>query len=519
MRGLIEFLLYFLLLWGAALLLFGVKTLSFDSPLLLFVLMLGVGFALALIGKRWGRGMLLLAIPMAVLLAHLSAERLWPPVAQDKRAQVYRLTPELNANTSPLSSEPYSGLGSENSNNGHAAPEFGVQSRSLAIECADGHTSAVEVRMLAGMDLHPIACGLEGVEDMLFTPESNSVAMFASVPDSGIVYRMERNHHAPAPSVEDDPGSMMWRKNIIRSDLDRPMGLGWHAGSLYVATRTEVVKLENLTSASEQEATIKTVITGLPPAGATEHRSLSIATDGTIYISVGAGDAEPRELEWQRAAVLRISPAGEVELFAAGLHHVRALACHPQTGALWALEDSPETLDLHVPPDEINIVRQGGDYGWPFCYGVQVPDKHLGTTTICTATDAPVALLPPHSTPAGLAFGTTLDAPSRYRSMLYVALQGRLDDAQRQGFRIIGLPLDTHGDLTGWGMDVVSGLATPTKTYFRPTAICAGPGGNLYIADAHSGMVYRVEFPFEVELSPASTKEDSSATEQKNGKG
>lgn len=35
--------------------------------------------------------------------------------------------------------------------------------------------------------------------------------------------------------------------------------------------------------------------------------------------------------------------------------------------------------------------------------------------------------------------------------MLYVALNGRVDDAKREGFRIVGLPIDVHGDLTGWG--------------------------------------------------------------------
>ncbi|MCA1795961.1 MAG: PQQ-dependent sugar dehydrogenase [Geobacteraceae bacterium] len=516
MRGVIEFLLYMLLLWGAALLLFGVKTFSFDSPLLLFVLMLGVGFALALIGKRWGRGMLLLAIPMAVLLAHFTAERLWPPPEEGNRARVYRLTPELNADPATLPSEHNSSLGSDNDR--REAPDFGVQSRNLSLECADGRASTGEITLLTGMDIHPIVCGLKGIEDIVFPAEADPEVMYASLPDSGMVYRVERENPSSASSAADKPRSDMWRKNIFYSGLDRPMGLEWYAGSLYVATRTEVLKLTNPASATGQEVTAETVVSDLPPAIATEHRSLAIDADGTIYLSMGAGDAEPQELNWQRAAVLRITPAGEVELFAAGLHHARALVLHPQTGALWALEDSPETLDLDSPPDEINVIKQGGDYGWPFCYGFRVPDKDLGTKTICTTTDAPVAFLPPHSSPAGLAFGANLDAPARYQSMLYVALKGRVYDAQGRGFRIVGLPLDEQGDLTGWGVDVVSSGATPTKLYAQPTALAVAPDRNLYLADAYSGMVYRFMFPFDVDLKPASAKEDNSAAEHKNGK-
>jgi sugar lactone lactonase YvrE len=81
--------------------------------------------------------------------------------------------------------------------------------------------------------------------------------------------------------------------------------------------------------------------------------------------------------------------------------------------------------------------------------------------------------------------------------MLYVALQGRSDDPERQGFRIIALPLDNAGGLTGWGVDILSGCATPARIYAQPAALAVSPHGNLYIADAHSGVLYRLGFPSE----------------------
>lgn len=345
MRSVIEFLFYFLLLWGAALLVFGVKIFSFDSPLLLFVLMLGVGFALALIGKRWGRGMLLLAIPMAVLLAQLSAQRLWPPIeAVDNQAQVYRLTPGLNAAQDSLSSAYNPGITTDN--NHHEAPAFDVQSRRFVPECTEAPSPGVEIKLLAGASLHPIACGLKGIKDMLFATKNNAEVLFASLPDAGMVYRLERQNNPSSPATDNVSRRDKWRKRILRSDLDRPMGMGWHAGSLYVATRTAVVKFGINASTVGQEPAIETVVTDLPPASSTEYRSLSIADDGTIYLSIGAGDAKAQELEWQRAGVLRITSTGEMELFAAGLYHVRDLVPHPQTGALWALEDSPRHWDF-----------------------------------------------------------------------------------------------------------------------------------------------------------------------------
>jgi glucose/arabinose dehydrogenase len=488
MRAIIEFVLYLLLLYGSALLVFGVETFSFKCPLLLFLAMLGVGFALALIGKRWGRGMLLLAIPMAVLLAHLSAERLWSPQDEQRLAQVYRLTPDLKKGEylprmdDKAAISPDSGAVPE-------PPHFKVKTHPLLIGGKEGRA---EVRLPEGLDLHAVASGLNGAADMIFVSEGSMDTLYVSVPDTGTIYRLERK----LPSADEkDAGAWSWRKSIFRSDLDQPMGLAWHSGCMYVATRTAVLKIDNPHSCRYEPGTY--IVTDLPPALADERRALAVASDGTLYLSVAAGDTDPESMQWQQAAVLEINSDGEVELFAAGLHHARALERHPESGEIWAVDDAPETLGFDAPADEINILERGADYGWPFCYAFQIPDRELGTRTICRDTKAPLVTLPPHSVPAALAFGTDLNAPRRYRSMLYVALLGRSDDPERQGFRVIALPFDNTGGLTGWGVDILSGCATPTRIYAQPAALAVSAHGNLYIADAHSGVLYRLGFPSE----------------------
>ncbi|MDY0291686.1 MAG: PQQ-dependent sugar dehydrogenase [Desulfuromonadaceae bacterium] len=518
MRGLAEFFLYLFLLWGTIVLVFGVKSLSLDCPLLLFIAMLGVGVSLALIGKRWGRGMLLLAIPLSILLAYLSAERLWPPVgAEESWAQVYRLTPELHGYTPTTHSEQNTQDFADDAP--LEALAFTTQTQTLPVPHPDtGATTEIEVRALAGVDLLPVACGLQGIGDMVFAADSNAGMVFASLPDAGLIYSLEQQHSLSENSNAAAASTNLWRKRILTPSIDRPMGLAWQAGYLYVATRTAVLKL-GIPTTSATPTTVETIVDGLPPATATEHRALSLDAEGNIYLSIGAGDAQPQELEWQRAAVLLITKAGEVELYATGLHHARALGHHPQTGELWVVDSAPDTLELHPPADEINVLKRGEDYGWPFCYEYRVPDRHLGTKTICSATAVPRALLPPHSVPAGFAFGTNLNAPQRYRSMLYVALKGRVHDLQRRGFRIIGLPLDEKGNLSGWGVDVVSGLATAAKIYAQPAALVVAPDGYLYVADAHSGMVYRFLFPFDIDLKHNSPVQNPLAAMQGNRKG
>ncbi|MDD2558171.1 MAG: PQQ-dependent sugar dehydrogenase [Desulfuromonadaceae bacterium] len=494
MKAVFSFLAFFVLLCGAVLLILGLKAYRLDSPPLLFIAMLGVGFVLALIGKRWGRGALLLAAPLAILLAYIGAQRLLPPApATPAFAQVYCLNPEK----AKLQRQ-----------HGNLRPRAHTHTQTLTLVCPDDTELVPRFVLLAGIELQPVACGLKGVSGLVFGADK---ALYASIPDADLIYRLEPPETTTADSRSHAMGApRQWRKTILTAALDSPMGLAWHGDSLYVATRTAVVKLTPGTTtaaAAIQTAAVQTVVDHLPSATPTERRAILVDDTGCVYLSVGAVDSDPLDLEWQRGAILEIAPHGESRLFATGIHHARTMAWHPQTGALWLGEDSPQTLDFSPPKDEINAVCAGEDFGWPFCYGFKTPDLQLGTTTMCADTTAPLLTLPPHSVPAGLAFGAQLDAPEQYRSMVYVALAGDKNDIHRQGFRILGLPLDTEGDITGWGIEVALGWATPQEVqdhqehqehiYGQPATLAVGPDGNLYLADSHAGVVYRFVFDSE----------------------
>src|SRR4029079_14080923 len=77
------------------------------------------------------------------------------------------------------------------------------------------------------------------------------------------------------------------------------------------------------------------------------------------------------------------------------------------------------------PPEEINILTDGGDYGWPYCYGDRVPNPEDNDAARCAPTIAPAAKLQAHSAPLGLTFLARATAlPDQYRSDLLVAYHG-----------------------------------------------------------------------------------------------
>jgi len=39
----------------------------------------------------------------------------------------------------------------------------------------------------------------------------------------------------------------------------------------------------------------------------------------------------------------------------------------PKTNELWATDNGRDWLGDNLPPDEVNILKEGMDYGWPYC--------------------------------------------------------------------------------------------------------------------------------------------------------
>ena len=78
-----------------------------------------------------------------------------------------------------------------------------------------------------------------------------------------------------------------------------------------------------------------------------------------------------------RAAIYELDLAsGNSRIFASGLRNPVGLAWEPQTGALWTVVNERDGLGDETPPDYLTSVRDGGFYGWPYCYwGRTVDDR------------------------------------------------------------------------------------------------------------------------------------------------
>lgn len=112
------------------------------------------------------------------------------------------------------------------------------------------------------------------------------------------------------------------------------------------------------------------LLDGIPGASLHDGGRIKFGPDGTLYI--GTGDArqpdlaqDPRSLAGK---ILRITKDGEIPgdnpipgspVYSLGHRNVQGFSWHPQTKVLYATEHGP------IGQDEVNLIRPGGNYGWP----------------------------------------------------------------------------------------------------------------------------------------------------------
>jgi len=321
--------------------------------------------------------------------------------------------------------------------------------------------------------------GLEGVRWIAFGPKGG---LYASLPRAGEVVRL----------VDDDGDGYAEILQIIASGLDQPHGLAFDGSDLLVAGESTLYRLHDV----ERSAVVTAEVISRDLPGGGGHWTRSVAVDGkrNIFVSAGSSCNACEESDPRRASIRMFAPqGGEGEPFANGLRNSVGITFHPRTGELWGADNGRDMLGDDLPPEEINLLRAGNDYGWPYCYGDRLPDPQLGSPQRCGQTTPPAVTLPAHLAPLGILFGSELKATEEVRDALLVASHGCWNRSTPAGYKILAVPF-AEGRPAGVPRDLVSGWLVDGKAWGRPVALATGPDGALYVSDDRAGAIYRVMF-------------------------
>ena len=277
--------------------------------------------------------------------------------------------------------------------------------------------------------------------------------------------------------VDVGSGHLPGRVQRIASGLRAPLGLVFHQDALYISGRGGVDHATDADADGDLD-TSAAIVTGLP-SGNHQNNGPAIGPDGTLYLPVGSTCNACTERDSRSATVMRYELDGSGgEVYASGLRNVYQLAFHPEDASLWGADNGRDDFG-HDVPEELNRIVQGGDYGWPYCWGVS------GGTN-CEVTLALTANLKPRSSADGMVFYTGGQLPDAYRNDLFVTLWGAHDRSTGQKVQRIQLTRDGDGYHAQ-----VSDFATG---FDRPLPITVAPDGALPVGDFGNGRIVRINY-------------------------
>jgi len=191
--------------------------------------------------------------------------------------------------------------------------------------------------------------------------------------------------------------------------------------------------------------------------------------------------------------VVQVNPAtGATRPYSIGLRNAVGLAVNPATQKIWVTTHERDNLGDDIPPEEIDILEDGGDFGWPYCWGNKQPNPEYKVPGRCDTTIPPALMMQAHSAPLGITFLTkATQLRPEYRGDALVVFHGSWNRTVPTGAKVVrvriseGRPVSYEDFVRGW--QDASG-----HRWGRPADVLVTGDGAVLISDDTGNNIYRV---------------------------
>lgn len=220
-------------------------------------------------------------------------------------------------------------------------------------------------------------------------------------------------------------------------------------------------------------------------AGAHFGSRLEFDKNGYLFFSIGDRynrSVNPQKITRDGGKIYRIHDDGSIPqdnpfinqskaktaIYSYGHRNPQGLAMHPTTGEIWSNEHGPKG------GDEVNLIKPGGNYGWPvISYGINYNGTKFTVLTAKAGMEQPVIYWVPSIAPCGMTFVSGDTYPGWDGDLLVSSLKfNYLVHCTVDGHEI------THQEIIAKGIG-------------RVRNVRQGPDGYLYVAVEGKG-IYRL---------------------------
>jgi glucose/arabinose dehydrogenase len=318
-------------------------------------------------------------------------------------------------------------------------------------------------------------------------------------------------------------------------------GLFYRHPYLYFAPNDRVERYlmspESLTPVSGPEV----IVSGMPATGDHVTKTIVVTAGGSLFVNLGSA-SDVCQVVNRQAGSPGVDPCPELPLrsgvwrydanlpgqvhtaaarFATGTRNMVALALNGENGEVYGVQHGRDNLNAYwpqlftpqdqaeLPSEEFFRLREGGDYGWPYCYydgrqsrKVLAPEYGGNGATVgrCTAAEAPILTFPAHWAPNGLLFHSGTRFPAKFRGGALVAFHGgfnRPDAFRDEGYNVVFVPFRNGvparaPQLFAEGFIGAGAVNLPADADHRPVGLAEGPDGSVYVTDDRGGRIWRI---------------------------
>lgn len=342
-----------------------------------------------------------------------------------------------------------------------------------------GDIPGFPLTLLEGYTIRVFAEGLNGPRVLAFSPGGT---LLVSTPS--------RNQVIALPDIN-RKGKAQTKKVVVNGE-NNVHGVAFYGNKLFVAGTDRVVRYN--WEENGLQASLDKVLFSLPKNNNHNRRTIAFDSTGRLYVSVGSTCNVCYENDERSGTIIVSDTEGDnPKVFAKGLRNAAFIKSNPETGELWGTEMGRDYLGDNLPPDEINIIKEGKNYGWPVCFGNKVHDTDFDASAVdpCSGTEPPIFEIPAHSAPLGLTFINSPQFPADWQGDLLVAYHGSWNRTAPTGYKVVHLKVDENRITQA--EDFLTGFLHEESILGRPVDLLFDSYGNLYISDDKSGSVYIVQ--------------------------